>query len=667
MTRCLLDVLYLHDATHLAQSRMMLSIRTFLHHVIKRYARPATIISVILLIPALLAADIAGLERRSSPSYDLDVGFWGDQELLDGVFEQETDPLGTTYRWTQERTRFTVRDFPVVSAPVLELRIGGLPPQASAPRPAQLAFEGTHLVLPVAATPRSYHVQLPTAALADGTLGMTLLSPTSRAPNDPRAVGIRLDDISIGWDQSVWAMPTWHIVVIQWLIVLLGLALALRLRMPRPHRIVLGGGLVGLQGWMAAYNPFMAGAWESRLLVMGIALLALIAALQPVVYRMWPGPTGRLASRALLLITVFAIAIRLFGLFYPSFGSHDLYIHRARLEDVLHGRLLLFDHPSEFGSKIAIVPPAFYVIAAPLTLIYHDPGVVLQGLYAFLDGTSALLVGLLVHRLGGGRRAALIAATCVAMLPIQFSILWWGFGPQIVGQWLLLLLAVLLCREQVLSSGSWKLATVVLSMAFLMHNGTVALGGLWLAVYLALSWRPTALHMMRWRRPLAMLVIAAAAAFVLLYSDVVLLEIRQFVSGLPTSATGDASARLRLIGKGLGAAFQPIGGIVAVGFLMALVRWTSGRSRWLVLGWLLSSLFFLIIDVSIGMQVRYAYFTIPMLCAGIGLGLERVMLRWSWGWMVGWGAVGLIAFTGMQLWLDGVILFVKPTLIALTH
>jgi hypothetical protein len=449
--------------------------------------------------------------------------------------------------------------------------------------------------------------------------------------------------------------------------VLLALALAARLGLRGWRRYALGAGLVGLQAWMASYNPFMAGAWESRLLAMGIGLAALAGALPPVLQRTWPGHEGRLAARALLLITVLAVAIRLFGLFYPSFGSHDLYIHRARLDDVQHGRLLLFDHPSEFGGQIAIVPPAFYVIAAPLTLLYHDPGVVIQGLYAFLDGTSALLVGLLVHRIGGGRRAALIAAICVAMLPIQFTILWWGFGPQIVGQWLLLLLAVLLCRDDALSPGTWKLATVVLCVAFLMHNGAVALGGVWLGVYLLLTWRRGALRAKWWRREMSMLVIAGAVAFALLYIDVVALEIGQLAGGMRASEPLAEPSRLRLIVAGLSASFRPLGGIASLGCLIALVRRSPGRSRWLVFGWLLSSLVFLLIDVVAGVQVRYAYFAIPMLCAGIGLVLEQIMARWSWGWLVGWGVVAAIAVAGMDLWLDGVILFVKPTLIALTH
>ncbi len=100
--------------------------------------------------------------------------------------------------------------------------------------------------------------------------------------------------------------------------------------------------------------------------------------------------------------------------------------------------------------------------------------------------------------------------------------------------------------------------------------------------------------------------------------------------------------------------------------LIVLVRHTRRTHRWLVVAWLLSAGVFLAIDVLVGLQVRYGYFATPMVCAGLALLLDRLMDR-RWGSIAGWGITGLITFTGLILWLNGVLWAVKPAMAALTH
>ena len=417
---------------------------------------------------------------------------------------------------------------------------------------------------------------------------------------------------------------------------------------------------------MVWHDAFLAAMWVERLFAASLLGWGIAWGLLTLLRRLLPDG-GSSELRWLGIVMLIAVGTRLGGVFYPLFVSHDLYIHTDRLFDVLMGQLLLFDRPAEFNERIAIVPTAFYVLVAPLTLLTSNMGVAIQGFYAALDGLAALLVAILVRRMGGSRRAGLLAACIIAVLPIQFTALWWGFGPQIIGQWLSLAVFILAMVQPDGQKFYWISAAVVLCLMLLMHNGSAILGGFGLLGYLALIWMYERQDVVRWRGWGAILIASSLVAVLLLYLDVVLLQLREFARAVPEEGASNDALRMTLIGGGLQSSFRPIGLLLTVMSLGFLLRQTQSHPRRLVSAWLVSACLFLGVDVFLGLQVRYAYFTIPLVCAGLALLLDQLMTRRVYGTIAGWCVIAFISFVGLSIWYAGSIEGVKPTLTALTH
>jgi hypothetical protein len=616
------------------------------------------------LLLSVIGANALALHNRGRALDRLDVGYWGDQHLLAGVFEQETDGAGATYRWTSNRAVFRVRDYAAVGNGLLRIEIGGLPPGADS-RLVQLQLDRTALTLPMQAAARSYHLVLPAGALSDGDLDVTLAGATSQAAPDPRDLGVRLDDLALGWAGG-WALPTWPTLLVQWATVLVWLGIGRRLGMPRWGLLGVALGAVALLAAMAGMLLLMVMAWQTRLLATSVILLGLAWNALPLLQKHAPALRDLREIRWLLAIVAIALGVRLIATFYPPWGSHDLYIHDDRLRQVQHGALQLWDRPSEFAGQRTIVQPAFYLFASPLTLLTRESDVAIQGVYTLLEGTSALLAAILVRQIGGGARAARIAAIAIAALPIQLTALWWGFGPQIVGQWLLLLLATLITRPTAQTRAFWISAGFVFCLALLMHNGVAALGGVWLAGYAALIWwnrRSSG----QWKRWALLIGASGAVAVALLYADVIVLQWQGLVGGASAPQRFENSFRILLIGRGLLSSLRPLDIGLSLASLAALLLMTRAQHRWLVAAWLASALLFLGVDVLVGLQVRYAYFAVPLVCAGLGMLLDRFSRAGRWGRAASWSIVGMIVWAGLALWLPGIFEGLKPTLTALTH
>lgn len=627
------------------------------------------LLGLALLLISLIVANVVGFWLRPNTLFRLDVGFWGDQDVLRGMYEQESTPAGATYRWTGAESRFFVRSFAAARHAQLMLDIGGLPQSAGPARPVNLTLDGTAIKLSVAAAPRQYRLFLPRNALLDGNFDLTMTSPTSVDAPDVRALGFRLDAISLGWSADPWVLPTLPMLLAQAAVVVVWLLLAWRLEWPRWSYALITVAGVSLMAGTTSYKLMMAMAWQMRLLAFSMLGLALAWRAYDRLERWLPGLWTRRELRLLVGVGVLAIGLRIFAIMFPPFGSHDLYIHRERLQDVQRGALFLYDTPSEFAGQRTTVPPAYYVLASPFTLLTADASVALQGLYALLEGSSPLLIAMVVRQLGFSSRAALAAALVAVGLPIQITILWWGFGPQVLSQWLLLLLLVWITRPARPQAWFWIGAGLILTLALLSHNGAVVLGGCMLAAYVALLWLLEREERWRWRGWGALLIGSSALAVLVLYGNVLVSQLAG--AGVSVSSTAvsaaDESARIGRVWGGLRASFRPLGYTLAGISLVALVWRTPAPQRWAVLAWLASAVIFLGVDLALGLQVRYAYFVIPLLCAGIGVVLDAIM-RWRVvGSLVATALVIFVCIAGVQALYAGVFLGIKPTLTALTH
>lgn len=617
---------------------------------------------------AVLGADLLALGLRSGPQAQLDIGVWGDQEhFAPNSFHQQEEGEGgsVTYRWTRKEATIRVRGFTPLPVAWLTLVIGGLPQGAETPRVAELSLEGTGvLAVPVAAARRRYHVLAPAGTLDDGDFDLRLRSSTSHVSPDPRDVGIRFDDLVLAWPTTLPLLPHWRTLLAQWLTAVVAAAIAWRLGLPRVGLGVAVAGLIVVLAWMAAYNLFVAESWLFRSVLCSLLLLGLTSIAPRAIMRIVPGLTiGQ--ARGLTGVVVLALAVRLWGVSYPPFGSYDLYIHDPRLVRVQSGTLYLYDKPTEFAHGVTLVPPAFYMLALPLKLLLVQAGLALHTLYVVFDGLHVLFVTLLVVRLGGSTRAATIAGSLLALLPIQFTALWWGFGPQIAGQSLATALAVVAAQGRTAGRADWIAAGLLFCFILLTHPGVALLTGMTLAGYLAIL----LLHHHEphlWRRWAVVLGVAGLAAALLLYGDAIWLYITGFRQGRAAVASYDNRERLIELAKGLRSSVRPLSVLALLG-LGGLLYWTNGIRRWTVLAWIGGSGVFLLVDLLWGLQVRYGYFIMPMICAGLGLLLDRLVARTRLGWLGVGGIVGITAYSGLSLWASGVLQAVKPAMSALTH
>ena len=619
-----------------------------------------------LILAGVAGANLFALRWRAAAPYLLDVGAWGDQQVLDGFYAPESDDAGATYRWTTDRSTFQVGGFARGPAAVLTLDVGGLPPSTQAPRPVAIALDRAPVNVPILAPSRQYRLLLPAGALADGNLDVVMTGEAAPAPPDRRQLGMRLDAISLGWAGSGWAYPAWQTLLVQCGLVLVWLAIGRRLELPSWSLVLIVALALPLLAGMTASLHLIAQAWQTRLLLGSLVLLGLAWSAEAWIARAFPAQLARGELRWLGLITVAAVAVRLGAIFFPAFESHDLYLHRKRLLDVQLGTLQLFDTPSEFASSRTIVPPAYYLLVSPLSLLTAGPAPGLQGLYAFVDGAAAFILAIFVRLLGGSARAARLAAILLAVLPIQFTALWWGFGPQVVSQALVLLLALLLAKAARPTRDTWLAAGALLLLVLLMHPGTAVLTGAWLGAYILLLWlldSGARANALRWA---LLLVAASGLAVIMLYLDVVSLQLSGAARGATTPNRFTEADRIELIFRGLRSSLRPIGLPLSMLSLFMLVRHTGRHRRWLVAAWLLSAGSFFVVDLALGLQVRYAYFAVPLICAGLGLLLDRLMRR-RWGLLLGWSAVGYTMAVGLQLWFAGVFAGVRPSLMALLH
>jgi hypothetical protein len=313
-------------------------------------------------------------------------------------------------------------------------------------------------------------------------------------------------------------------------------------------------------------------------------------------------------------------------------------------------------------------------------------------LYAFLDGASVLLLALFVRQIGGSARAARLALLALGLMPIQFTALWWGFGPQVIGQALFLLLVVFIAHGPLAERWLWLAAGLLFSIIILTHNGVALLGGFCLAGYVALTWLFHRDERSAWLGWGGVMLASGAIALLLLYIDVVALQLQGVSNNERLAFTENDIFRVKYTLGSLCASFQPLsvlcdqhleGTAVAsvppqigmtllsmllpLASLVVLLARTAGRQRWLIVAWMGSAGLFFAVDMAFGLQVRYAYFIVPLVCAGLALLLDRLMVRHRWAWLVAACLLTLIGIAGLSLWYEGVVPALKPSLRLLTH
>lgn len=637
-----------------------------------------------VLLVVLAANLIAGWSFADS--YRVDLGTRTDRSLVDGLHAPEQDAAGTTYRWSNGDARLSLNGSAIVGPAILTLELGWLPPGAENPRIVALGLDDADWAsIAVPDQPRRYRLLLPPGSIADGAVPLGLRSGYSFVGSDNRPLGLRVDSFGLEWPGERWLLPAAAVLAAQVGLALLWLGLGRWIGLGLRSLLPVAALLVAGMALNAAIEPHLAGSYQLELLGFGLASAATLMIGSTALRRAVPdAPSWFL--RSLLLITLAALAIRFIGALYPSFVSHDLWVNGRRLYNVQIGTLTLFDRPSEFSRRIVTVSPTAYLLAAPLGLV-GDGGLSLHGIYSLLDGTSALLVALLARRLGLSWGAALVAGALIAALPMQMTALYWGFVKQIVGQWLTLLLLVIVAGSPPRDRLNWLAIGALCTLNLLIHPGGLLLCGACLGLYLlfgggqalraqlsggadlAAALRGPELAI--WRGWLFCFGGSALAALALQYADAAVLVVGGMITGatespLGTNQQSDQEARLWQIWVGLRASFAPLTLLLVMPGLYLLLLRARGNAGLLVACWLATGLIFLLVDILTGQQVRYGYFVAPLACAGVAL-LAEPLLRLPLGRAAVIALIALVVVSGSNTWLAGALEGVRMSVNPLTH
>jgi toxin CptA len=383
----------------------------------------------------------------------------------------------------------------------------------------------------------------------------------------------------------------------------------------------------------------------------------------------WLTPAHARAAWALMLA---ALALRLAGSSHPLFNAHDLDVHTGWLETVAGGQLYLYSTPGEFRGQLTFNPPAGYMLLLPLALIVPDPRLVVQIGVALVDALGCVMVLLLAREAGLPGRAGLFALALYLALPINTTMLWWGFETNALAQTLGLLLLWMLLR---LVRHSSRATAVLLgaagAAALLTHIGALALMAALLGVCVAIGWRRLSAES---RATLfGVLLVVGILATAIYFSAAIGPLLGQRGTRLDVGASfakAWAARELRgsFIIRGPLLGFLPPTLALAVpglGLLIGAPR-RHPLLRALIAAWLTICLIFLALDFGLGLLVRYVYFAAPLVCLAAG-GLLAALARRPGGRIPARAFTLLVAWSGTALWIAGVLERVKPSALPLTH
>jgi toxin CptA len=625
-----------------------------------------------LLLLLILALPLLWSSLVSAPQLRVDVGAWGDHTYLSGVNAIE-ESTTEQYRWTTARAELRLPNLGDQYR-VLRLRAHGWRPEGQPAPVVRLDVMGQPWGS-VQTTPdlRIYNVLLPPPG-SNPTLQIGFESQVYAPPGDPRQIGFALDWIEVHTLSGSTAPNFWHLGSQALLLALLALLL-LALRLPDgwvlPLAALLGGALI----WANFAQPL----WASQVIVgwLIVAALLLVATwlLEPRLGRfLQPWMTVPQARVAWALL-VAALGLRLAGSIHPLFNAHDLDVHTRWLEIVNGGQLYLYSTPGEFRGQMVFNPPAGYLLMMPLALLLPSTRLVVQVGVALFDAIGCLALLGLAYELRLNARAALLALALYLALPINTTMLWWGFATNAIAQalWLLLLWSLLrLLRDP--RPVALALFALLSAVTFLTHIGALMPVAALLGLCLVLGWRR--LPARSRNAALAGLTLALLCVVPIYFLAVAGPVLGQFGSGnTPTTNLGATLAKnwlqrdtkLGLVGRGLMLGFVPPLLWLAP---LALARLSVSSTRHLlqrrlIVTWILVCLMFLLSYLSLSLLTRYIYFAVPLVCLAAGALLGDLWRRHA-GRIVVVALVVCVAWAGVSVWVEGVLMRVKPSVVALT-
>ncbi|ABX07434.1 MAG TPA: hypothetical protein DEF47_17195 [Herpetosiphon sp.] len=608
-------------------------------------------LSLMLLVGNTLSLRLFGQIQQ------IDVGNWGDQNNVAGGFEQEQNALGETYRWTQAEATIRLQGYGSASSRLLSLKIGGVPSSLPVTATMQVSTNSASVALPLTQTARHYHLLIPPTYQPDWQVRLNI--PTQQVLPDPRFLGVRLDHVQIQTPSIAWSSVHWHLLIVQLAIMSSLIGVLWFLAADWPTIVGISGITILVLVTITGKFVLVAWAWQLRLLIVAAATTLLVGWLRSLIQNQIKHLLKPYEYRYLIIFSVISFFIPVMSILFPNFGSHDRVIHADRLGQVAQGSALLLDKLYEFQGRETITPTTFYLLALPLTVFFNNNGLIIEGLYTFLHASSGILLAITLLRWKVRPILALAAMILISAMPIQMTILWWGFAPQIVGQWLILVFLAVFSFQSTLRPTIISIG--ILSLAIWMHNGVALLAGTWIASYCALGyWRDPAQRRHYWAWFLNLIGISIFGLLAI-YIDLFM------TTGTTQQQVLGLTEYLPAVINGLSASFAPIGIMfVAIFGLLPFLQLEKNKKILLIASGL-TFLLFLAIDIVFGVQVRYSYFILPFL---LMIGIIFIDQRLS---IIPYVESVIITLTllcygySLYSWYDAIIYGVKPSLLGLTH
>jgi hypothetical protein len=464
---------------------------------------------------------------------------------------------------------------------------------------------------------------------ADGTPELVLSSAARAHGSDPRPLGVVLHAVTAA-GLAGGQLPAPQFVVPT---LILMTALLLLLRANGLDRRLLIALLLVCSGLFSVAFVF-----NRTALLPALTPAAWAAAVTAVLVRLPPIQRhGHELQRALTLSAT-AVTVRLVGLFHPHAIDSDIGFHANNLLRVTLGWLqLTAGLPAEAGGGLSPYPSGFYLLAAPLQLLFSGDDaarrLIVTAAAALLDGGVALLLWWWLRREGYSARAALTAAALCIAPAAQLEALSIGELANVAGQALALPALLLAGSSAAGPRHRWACWSMLLAAALLLHSGVTLSVGLMAAALVVVTAIATRLRDTRLLlRLMVGAVVAAAAAFLLFYSAPALLALLDRSGAAagggqpPLTVLTDAAAAL----FGLAAPPQralrlPPGlALVALPVIWQALRqpaadWAARLVAAAVLAAILSSLLLLFS----GQSLRWAMFLGPWLSVAAAVVVER--------------------------------------------
>lgn len=447
---------------------------------------PAPFVLLLAMLLALTLAWQIGFSYTLDPHSDtyLDEPWYqgfNSVELMkqpDGHYALTPDGRLQPFRWT---TADAVLDFPAVGQHNYHIKLTLAGSQNPHPNFTVLVDGNKIAVATAEAGIKTYEYDVPASAInTNGDLQIELKVNSFTPKGDNRDLGVVFFSGEIAATGASWALPPLSQLGLLSALVLIAYLLLARSGFGAWWSAG-GAAIIGILvvGAVASPGgrPWLTVFSNQLVFAFGIGYILLILA-DAAMRRAW---SDNVARSWVLTFFVFAFAVRFAGLLHPQNFVVDIGFHVNRLNSLWEqGHLFDKIQSAEWGNRYTIYPPTPYIFAGLLGWLIPNKTVLLEFFMVALDSTRILLIYLLAQKTLSDRRAAILSAFFLAIMPIDWLSAEWGEVSNLFGEWLMLaiLTLVILKFDQLRKPGYFALTTFLLLLAFVSHPGEIPLAGL---------------------------------------------------------------------------------------------------------------------------------------------------------------------------------------------